>query len=68
MDDLEPEEFLLAANIREFAYNVSVVCALETGGKITPADAYLRIKESWKQLHDSQKALIDNKPAAPPDL
>lgn len=53
------------ANLQEFANRVAVICNLETGGKITPEEAYGQIKSLWKQLKASKKALLDT---TPPDI
>ncbi|MGD1906250.1 MAG: hypothetical protein ACFB0C_09690 [Leptolyngbyaceae cyanobacterium] len=57
------------SNLQEFAQRVSLICNLETGGKIPPGEAYNQIKALWKQLKKSKKNLIDNppKPELPPD-
>lgn len=47
------------ANLQEFAQRVSLVCNLETGGKITPEEAYDQIKSLWKLLKASKKNLLD---------
>ena len=47
------------ANLQEFANRVSLICNLETGGKITPDEAYDQIKGLWKQLKASKKSLLD---------
>ena len=36
---------------------VSVICNLETAGKIPSSDAYKKIKLLWKQLKKSKKEL-----------
>jgi len=53
---------LFNANLQEFANRVSLICALETGGKISPDDAYAEIRNLWKQLKASKQSLIDNPP------
>lgn len=53
------------ANLQEFAHRVAFVCNLETGGKISPEEAYERIRTLWKQLKTSKKNLLDT---PPPDL
>ncbi|MDA0266181.1 MAG: hypothetical protein O2890_02240 [Cyanobacteria bacterium] len=50
------------SNLQEFAQRVSLICNLETGGKIPPGEAYSQIKLLWKQLKKSKKNLIDNPP------
>ena len=47
------------ANLQEFAHRVSIICNLETGGKLTADEAYHEIKQIWKQLKTSKKNLID---------
>ncbi len=61
-DDFSAERLIMEANIREFAYKISMICALEVGGKITTDEAYHRIKENWKQLKESRKNLIEENP------
>jgi hypothetical protein len=63
------EEVLLDANIREFGHTISLICALETGGKITADEAFALIKKTWKELKGSRKSLLaDNKPPANPEI
>lgn len=52
-----PEEILFNANLREFAVKIGQVCSLETNGKISQAEAYLRIRKLWKTLKSSRKNL-----------
>lgn len=47
------------ANLQEFANRVNLICNLETGGKITPDEAYDEIKKLWKQLKNSKKNILD---------
>jgi hypothetical protein len=55
--EFSPEHLVFNANIQEFAQKVNYICGLETNGKITPDEAYYRIKELWKQLKSSKKNL-----------
>ena len=57
--EFTPERMVFNANLQEFAGKVSLICNLETGGKITSEDAYSRIKKLWKELKASKKALLD---------
>lgn len=52
-----PEEILFNANLREFTTKVGQLCSLEANGKISQAEAYLRIRELWKSLKSSRKNL-----------
>ena len=58
------------ANLQEFANRVTLICNLETGGKIAPEEAYKEIKSLWKQLKISKKNLLDTSPppVSPEDL
>ncbi|MGJ3249731.1 MAG: DUF7219 family protein [Elainellaceae cyanobacterium] len=57
-----PQNLAFNANLQEFANRVSLICGLETGGKIPPQDAYTEIKKLWKQLKESKSQLLDEPP------
>lgn len=64
-----PQSLVFNANLQEFAQKVSILCNLETGGKIDQDAAYKQIKTLWKQLKASRKALgIENSPLEPEDF
>ena len=44
-----------------FAEEVGLACALENGGKITPEEAFRRIKRRYKTLKSAIKDLDDGK-------
>jgi polyhydroxyalkanoate synthesis regulator phasin len=52
-----PENLVFNANMQEFAQRVSFIVNLETNGKITPEESYRQIRDLWKQLKQSRKAL-----------
>jgi hypothetical protein len=52
-----PELLAFNANLQEFAQKVSYISALETGGKLSPEQAYDQLKYLWKQLKKSKKAM-----------
>jgi hypothetical protein len=54
---VKPENVVFNANLQEFAQRVSYICNLETGGKLSPDDAYEQIKVLWKNLKRSKKQL-----------
>jgi hypothetical protein len=54
-----PENLIFNANLQEFSYQVSIICSLETGGKITPLEAHARIAELWQQLERSRANLVN---------
>ncbi|PZV17712.1 MAG: hypothetical protein DCF20_04895 [Pseudanabaena sp.] len=56
--EFTPENLTFNANLQEFANRISIICALETGGKISPNDAYAQIKDLWKELKQSKKNLL----------
>lgn len=66
--DFSPEHLAFNANLQEFAQRVSLICGLETGGKISSDDAYHQIKKLWKDLKNSKKELLDQTRPEPPEL
>lgn len=54
---VQPENLVFNANLQEFAQLVSYICNLETAGKISPEEAYEKIRDLWKQLKRSKKEL-----------
>jgi predicted HTH transcriptional regulator len=68
--EFTPQNLLFNADLQEFSERVSIICALETGGKITPLQAYEQIKGLWKQLKEAKNEILDNpefqKPVDPP--
>lgn len=63
-----PEHLVFNANLQEFANRVSLICGLETGGKISSVEAYRQIKKLWKDFKASKKNLLgsSDSPADPP--
>lgn len=65
-----PEEILFNENLREFATRIGQVCSLESNGKISQAEAYLRIRNLWRTLKSSRKNLqigeVDDNNASSP--
>lgn len=57
--EFTPQNLAFNSNLQEFAGNVSLICGLETNGKITSKEAYDRIKKLWHELKNSKKNLID---------
>jgi hypothetical protein len=55
--EFKPENLVFNANLQEFAQRINYICNLETGGKISPEEAYIQIKELWKQLKHTKKQL-----------
>lgn len=60
--EFTPEALVFNANLQEFAQRVSIICNLETGGKLPPAEAYQQIRHLWKTLKHSKKELLDSPP------
>ncbi len=56
--EFTPEHLAFNANLQEFAQRVSLLCGLETSGKIPPEQAYDDIKRLWKQLKESKENLL----------
>ena len=55
-----PEHLAFDANLQEFAQRISILCNLETAGKISPNEAYDKIKQLWKELRESKHNLLDS--------
>jgi hypothetical protein len=66
--EFTPENLAFNANLQEFAQRVAIICSLETGGKITPDEAYAQIRELWAQLEESKENLLDDGDVLPPEL
>ncbi|MGB3767387.1 MAG: hypothetical protein WA947_12585 [Phormidesmis sp.] len=56
--EFTPQNLAFNANLQEFAQRVVLICGLETGGKISSAQAYSDIKKMWKELKSSKKNLV----------
>jgi hypothetical protein len=56
--EFSPQKLAFNSNLQEFAHRVSLICGLETGGKISSAQAYKDIKHLWKDLKASKKSLL----------
>ncbi|HBE20488.1 MAG TPA: hypothetical protein DEG17_08545 [Cyanobacteria bacterium UBA11149] len=54
---VNPENLVFNANLQEFAHRVSIICNLETAGKISAEDAYDRVKKLWSELRTSKQEL-----------
>ncbi|WP_414562110.1 MULTISPECIES: hypothetical protein [unclassified Anabaena] len=61
-----PDNIVFNANLQEFAQKVGYISSLETSGKLTPQQAYKRIKALWKQLKRSKKELGIGNQQEPP--
>ncbi|NJK61060.1 MAG: hypothetical protein HC918_13610 [Oscillatoriales cyanobacterium SM2_1_8] len=57
--EFTPANLLFDANLQEFAGRVAIVCALESGGKISPLEAYQEIRRLWEALDISRHQLFD---------
>jgi transcriptional regulator with AAA-type ATPase domain len=47
---LNPLQYMFKTNLQEFGNKVDLLCALQTGGKISAEDAYAEIRKLWKEL------------------
>lgn len=54
---VHPENLVFNANLQEFSQKVSLICGLQTNGKLTPEESYEQIHSLWKQLKRSKKQL-----------
>lgn len=69
--EFTPENLAFNANLQEFANRIGIICNLETGGKLSPEEAYAQVRQLWKMLKESKKALLDQpnlpRPELPPE-
>jgi hypothetical protein len=55
-----PSPWVAAAfrsRLQYFAHRVSITCALETGGKLTPEVAFAQLEALWQTLQQEATAL-----------
>jgi hypothetical protein len=52
-----PDTLVFNANLQEFAQRVGYISSLETGGHLSPEDAYQQLRSLWSQLRDSAQNL-----------
>jgi hypothetical protein len=64
---VKPENMVFNANLQEFSQRVTIICGLETNGKLSPEESYREIKSLWKQLKLSKKQLGIGSPRPPLD-
>jgi hypothetical protein len=55
--EFTPTNLVFNSNLQEFAAQVGFICALETNGKMSSAEAYRQIKGLFKSLKQSKKGL-----------
>lgn len=53
----KPNDMVFNANLQEFAQRVNYTCNLQTGGKLSPLEAYTRIESLWQELKHSKQEL-----------
>jgi hypothetical protein len=56
--EFTPENLMFNANLQEFSHRVSIICALETGGKISTQEAYSQIAEMWQLIEKTKQTLL----------
>lgn len=54
---LEPELLEFAEELETFAQQVGYTCNLETGGKLSPINAYERLERLWEHLKQTKEEL-----------
>ncbi|MGF1520363.1 MAG: hypothetical protein ACFCVB_21530 [Nodosilinea sp.] len=55
--EFSPQQLTFNANLQEFAHRIGYISGLQTGGKLSPDEAYSQIKSLYKQLKQSKKGL-----------
>lgn len=54
----QPNNLVFNANLQEFSQKISYITSLETGGKLSPEEAFSKIEALWKQLEVSKNKLV----------
>lgn len=54
---VNPEDLVFNANLQEFSHRVSLICGLQTNGKLTSEESFEQIRSLWHQLKRSKKEL-----------
>ncbi len=55
---MKPENLVFNANLQEFAQSISYIANLETAGKMSPQEAYEKVRGLWQDLEASYEQLI----------
>lgn len=55
--NFEPKNLVFNDNLQEFSQTIGYIANLQTGGKISSFQAYLKVKAAYKRLKRSKKAL-----------
>ncbi|HEY9624495.1 MAG TPA: hypothetical protein V6C78_29330 [Crinalium sp.] len=55
--EVKPENLVFNANLQEFSQRISLICGLESNGKLTPEESFQQIESLWKQLKVSKQQL-----------
>jgi hypothetical protein len=55
--EFTPQNLVFDANLQEFSNAVSIITALQTGGKLLPEEAFRQIQELWQKLKASKQQL-----------
>lgn len=55
--EFNPKNLVFNANLQEFSQTINYIANLQTGGKISPFQAYQQIKAAYKRLKHSKKEL-----------
>ena len=55
--EFDRKSLIFNANLQEFSQTIGYIANLQTGGKMTPFQAYQEIKLAYKRLKHSKKEL-----------
>lgn len=64
---VKPENLVFNANLQKFAQQIGYIVSLQTGGKLSPEEAYQQIEALWQQLKLSKKQLRIGESPLPTD-
>jgi pyruvate/oxaloacetate carboxyltransferase len=56
--DLKSEYLEFNTQLQDFSQRVDYICGLQSGGKLSPEDAYKQIQILWKKLKVAKKKIL----------
>lgn len=56
--DLKSEYLEFNTQLQDFSQRVNYICGLQSGGQLSPEDAYKQIQTLWKQLKIAKKKIL----------
>jgi hypothetical protein len=54
---IRPENLVFNANLQEFSQRISLICGLQTSGKLSALESFEQVQTLWQQLEQSRDEL-----------